>query len=357
MTARTLQIPLLLMTLLTNVPELGSYTRSEATRCTYRIETDSRTNWEIYVLTCSQPSEPSRSLEARISPEAGNNLFSLKIGETELLEQPAELSGLPGVRYGIPILFPTPNRVRESRFVFAGRSFSFPANERTHFIHGLVHSAKWQADSPTVTPDGVVLNTWLDWNASLATFSLFPIRHRLTVSYLLKPEGVRIGFAVLNLEETPLPFGFGLHPYFRILGQRSETRLFVQAQKHMQAEGRLPTGVLEELDGTRYDLRAPASLDALDLDDVYWGMSPSRLASYESVDGGICLSLRASQAFTHMVVYTPRGRPFFCLENQTCSTDAHNLHSRGLSRESHLLVANKGSPVAGWVELKVERIR
>ena len=35
------------------------------------------------------------------------------------------------------------------------------------------------------------------------------------------------------------------------------------------------------------------------------------------------LTLFADDFFTHSVVFTPTGRPFFCIENQSCSTDAH----------------------------------
>ena len=31
-----------------------------------------------------------------------------------------------------------------------------------------------------------------------------------------------------------------------------------------------------------------------------------------------------------------------CMENQTRSTDAHNLYAKGLEKEAHLLIAEKG---------------
>jgi aldose 1-epimerase len=40
--------------------------------------------------------------------------------------------------------------------------------------------------------------------------------------------------------------------------------------------------------------------------------------------------------FTHLVHYTPRGERFFCLENQTCSTDVHNLHAKGFTEAAGL---------------------
>jgi len=49
-----------------------------------------------------------------------------------------------------------------------------------------------------------------------------------------------------------------------------------------------------------------------------------------------------------MVVYTQQPA-FFCVENQTCSTDAHNLYARGLKDISHLLTVRPGSKDTGWV--------
>jgi aldose 1-epimerase len=50
-----------------------------------------------------------------------------------------------------------------------------------------------------------------------------------------------------------------------------------------------------------------------------------------------------------MVIYTPPGEPFFCLENQTCSTDAHNLYDKGFREESGLRFAGAGAVAAGTV--------
>jgi aldose 1-epimerase len=42
------------------------------------------------------------------------------------------------------------------------------------------------------------------------------------------------------------------------------------------------------------------------------------------------------------VVYTPPPAPFFCVENQSCSTNAHNLHNEGLVAEASLSILNPG---------------
>ncbi|MCI0421244.1 MAG: aldose 1-epimerase, partial [Acidobacteria bacterium] len=319
------------------------------------VERDTKTGWSIAVLKYSDPSDAARSLEARIVPEAGSNLYSLKIGGTELLVQPTEWGTTPSLRYGFPVLFPTPNRVRDSKFIFDGHTYSFPPNERTNFIHGLVHKLAWQAGTASADKKSAAVESYLDWDSSQEGFKLFPIKHRLSLRFTLDAQGVKLAFTVENRDAKRLPFGFAFHPWFQILGSRAETYLRVPAQKHMEAEGLLPTGKLEDLQGTPYDLREPVSLEALKLDDVYWGLTPERIPGYEARDKGVKVSLGASPEFTHMVVYTPPGRPFFCMENQTCSTDAHNLHAKGLEKEAHLLIVEKGKKVSGWVYVKVER--
>ena len=319
------------------------------------VERDPKTGWNVGVLKYTDPGDEKANLEARIAVEAGSNLYSLKIGGTELLVQPAEWGTTPSLRYGFPVLFPTPNRVRDSKFTFDGQTYAFPANERTHFIHGLVHKLVWKAGAASSDSESASVETHLDWDSRQPDFALFPINHRLSLRFTLDAHGVKLAFTVDNQDTKRLPFGFAFHPWFQILGARAETYLRVPAQKHMEAEGLLPTGKLEDLAGTPYDLRQPVSLEALKLDDVYWGLAPERIPGYESRDKGLTVSLGASPEFTHMVVYTPPGKPFFCMENQTCSTDAHNLYAKGLEKEAHLLVVDEGKKRSGWVYVGVER--
>lgn len=321
---------------------------------TATLHRDSQTGWRVATLQYDG-GDPKRRLEARIAVEAGSNLYSLKVGGIELLVQPEEWGATPSLRFGFPVLFPTPNRVRDSQFIFEGLTYRFPANERTHFIHGLVHKLSWNAGATSADEKSAWLETDLEWTSNQAEFKLFPIEHRLSLRFTLDRRGVKMRFTVENRDPRRLPFGFAFHPWFKVLGNRSDTYLHVPAQKHMEAEGLLPTGRLEDLAGTPYDLREPVSLARLQLDDVYWGLAPERIPSYEARKEGIEVRLGGSPEFTHMVVYTPVGKPYFCMENQTCSTDAHNLYAKGFQKESHLLIARPGEKVSGWIYVEVER--
>jgi aldose 1-epimerase len=150
-----------------------------------------------------------------------------------------------------------------------------------------------------------------------------------------------------------LPFGLAIHPYFRIIGPRESIRLQVPAKKWMESIEQMPTGRLIDLAGGPVDLCKPRSLSGLDLDDVYWGADPDRqqIIYYDQI--GKKVTLTASDFFTHCVVYTPAGKPFFCIENQSCSTDAHNLYARGLEEAAHLTILDPGESLTASVVIAV----
>jgi aldose 1-epimerase len=323
----------------------------------WKEERDAATGWTVWRLDYSDPHEARNSQSVRICPEVGANLFSYLLGGTELLHSPAELKSLQRSGGGTPVLYPTPNRIRNGRFTFEGREFAFSDDGRTS-LHGLVLRLPWHFekpvfDGPGPAADGVSLKLWVDFEPGVPHFDRFPIRHRLELTYRLRAQGLIAEFAVLNHDAAKLPFGVALHPYFKVLGNREHTFLHVPAERKMEATpDLLPTGILLPLDGEPFDLRRPRPLSELFLDDVFWGMRPDRPAGYEVRDMGVRVTLPASADFTHMVVYTPAERPFFCLENQTCSTDAHNLYARGLPVESSLLIVEPGGSWTGWVEFR-----
>jgi len=65
--------------------------------------------------------------------------------------------------------------------------------------------------------------------------------------------------------------------------------------------------------------------------------------------------MSASDDFTHLVVYTPKDAAWFCVENQTCSTDAHNLYDQGLKSESNLIVVEPGKTRSGYAEFQMSK--
>jgi aldose 1-epimerase len=121
----------------------------------------------------------------------------------------------------------------------------------------------------------------------------------------------------------------------------------------MEAEDLMPTGRLVDIEDGPADLRVPIKLSDLDIDDVFWGMEEEHPATIYYDDIGKKLTLHAADFFTHCVVYTPEDQPYFCIENQSCSTDAHNLHVRGFEKAAHLTILDPGTSLTAWIEFRI----
>lgn len=309
--------------------------------------TDAASGFEVWTIK-------SGRTELKFAPAAGANPYSLKFEGRELLRTPKSLKELPGFGYGNPLLYPTPNRVRDAKFTFDGKTFQFPANNKSNFLHGLVHSAPWKVTGNVRTTDGIGKVCSLQFAPGTEHYRLFPFKHDLTMAYQVTDGKVKLSYHVINTGDKPLPFGFAFHPWFLYLGERSNTYLTIPATHHMHAVEQLPSGKLEDLTGSPFDARKPLSLKGFVIDDVYFGMSPNKPVVIDHRDARLRLSLQGSADFTHLVVYTPDAE-WFCVENQTCSTDAHNLHAKGLVKESHLQIVEPGKHLGGSVEIRIEK--
>lgn len=304
---------------------------------------DEATGWPVYTLVQGETT-------VRVVPDAGANAFSLVHEGVEYFRVPKELKRLPGVGFGNPILYPMPNRVRGASFTFEGKVFEFPKNGRGHFIHGLVHSESFSVDSRVEEKDFTSITCSLRFAPGRRAFQYFPIAHVFRVTISVRDDCVRWTYEIDNSEgKSNLPFGVGFHPYVIYQASREQTFLRVPATHWMESNQQLPSGDLRTLDGHPLDARKFRSLEGFNADDVFFGMTPDQPARIEFRDVGRSITFRASKDFTHLVVWTPN-RPYFGIENQTCSTDAHNLTSEGKGDAAHLQICPPGEKLTGFVE-------
>lgn len=314
---------------------------------------DESTGWTIYTIS-------NGKTEARIAPEAGCNVFSIKHDGIELLGQAPSMKEVAGFHHGNPILYPSPNRVRDSQFTFENRTYKFTPNDGKNFLHGIVHNAAWEVVDTITEKDEVTLQCRLNFKPGSKLYDLFPLNHSLKYDVSVKDGSVTCRFTVDNSTgKEAIPFGFALHPWFLYQGARKQTYLTVPAGQHMELdetrpEELLPSGKLTNVTGGRFDCQSGRSLDGWIVDDVWYGMTPDKPARIEFRDKKISVELKATEEFTHLVVYTPADQPWFCVENQTCSTDAHNLHSKGVAAPSHLLIVPPGKSKSGAVEFRIQ---
>ncbi len=306
------------------------------------------------VLCMWEEEDRYRKSEIRLFPGMGANLYSYMVDGIEYLHQ-APMPVIGKKFFGIPLLYPFPNRVRNCRFTFDGVEYVLPDNDGGRSLHGLVSDAPFELQTPVVTDDSVSAVASIEIVPGHPLYSIFPISNRLDVTFGLSFNGLTMNFKVTNLDEKKrFPFGLGIHPYFNVHGTKKQVRIQVPAKKWMEAVSLMPTGKLLNLDKGPADLSDPTVLAGLNLDDVWYGMDVMKPMTiyYDALSRKLCLY--ASNIFTHSVVYTPPFESFFCMENQTNATDCHNLHTKGFVDESHLLILDPGQSITGTIMMKVE---
>jgi aldose 1-epimerase len=300
----------------------------------------------------------------RIAPSVGCNVVSFAVDGVEYLQGPADLKtalssrgvgDLSAFNFGVPIMYPMPNRVRDAKFVFEGRTYSFKPNAGPNFMHGLVHSVGWESLGRSEKPGSVSAHFRLDFKPGTPWYDAFPLRHMLKLTIRAAERSVRWEYSVDNtMGDKPVPFGFGLHPWFRYVDPRSRTTLTLPADSKMEATDWLPTGKWLPLDAN-HQLRKGCSLDGFVEDGLYSGLTSGKPTTIDFLDRKTRIALSASDDFRHVVVYSPANQPYFCIENQTAATDAHNLYSQGLKGPSGLIVVPPGKSHSGAVEYSVSK--
>jgi aldose 1-epimerase len=261
-------------------------------------------------------------------------------------------------------LFPFPNRIRDGRFSWDGKTYQLPCNDSTGkmAIHGFACRRPWRV----VGSGADATAAWVtgEFRGSLDApdcVALWPADYVLRVTYRLSKNCLRVEAEVANPDMKPLPFGLGYHPYFRLPftpeGKSDDCRVSVAARSCWKLEDCLPTGERLPVDAKR-DLNNPRRYGDLQLDDVLTDVpatatDPTGLFECATIEGasGVTLRVHCSPTFRELVVYTPGHRQAFCVEPYTCATDAVNLQARGI--DAGWLVLPPGERWTSVVEMKL----
>jgi len=292
------------------------------------------------------------STVARFAPASGANVFSIEVAGIEYLRRPANMYRFSGLEHGTPVLYPTPNRVRNATFPFGGKQFRLEPNFGPHRIHGLVIGQPWRVVAAGATDTSAYIRSAIAFEPGSALYRQFPFAHELYLEITVTEGAVRWDYEVDNRAgEQAVPFGFGLHPYFLYQGSRDNTFVTLPATHLMEAQDALPSGRLIPASDLDYPLGEPMSIAGRVFDDVFWGMRVGEPAVIDFRDRNREVRLSASADFTHAVLWA-ENVPVLSVENQTSSTDAHNLHAAGFEQAAQLQICAAGEACSGWVEYR-----
>jgi aldose 1-epimerase len=305
----------------------------------FRVNSETRKGRMVHTLH-----DETSGASASVLPSYGFNLFDLRLpvagkvmrvidAAADFVENPRNAG-----RNGIPILFPYPNRVRAGHYAFGGKNYELPITLAPNAIHGFALDAAWDVvEFKATDSEAIVTGQYRISKNTPSMAAHWPADAVLQVRYSLAGRALTMTTTVTNPTDLELPYGFGIHPYFRLPftpgGDLTQTKVVLPAAQFWELDEFLPTGERKPVDD-RLDFRKGQPMKGLKLDDVLTGLSfEGDRCVCRLVDLALGSELRLSfdRSFRELVVYTPPGDGnIISLEPYTQTTDAINLQARGV---------------------------
>ncbi|MFE5483929.1 gluconokinase, GntK/IdnK-type [Streptomyces sp. NPDC056527] len=267
-----------------------------------------------------------RGEQSAVVLQLGGALRDYVVNGRPVLDADSAGSAITGGRG--QLLIPWPNRVRDGRYDFGGRSLQLPVTEveKNNAIHGLLRWTLWKLLART--DDAVMLGT------TLCPQPGYRFLLDVSVEYRLSPEGLVTAVHATNTGRQPAPYGVGQHPYLAVGTDLVDSALLtVPARYLLRTDDRgLPVGQ-EPVDGTPYDFRAARPIGDLRLDTAFTGLDRGpdgratvRLAHPSGLRG---VDLWLGEGTHYVQVYTgdtladaERRRRGVAVEAMSCPPDA-----------------------------------
>ena len=258
-----------------------------------------------------------------VSPAAGGSITrfaSTRGGSTVEWLRPALPDAVANRTAGATSSFPMvpfSNRIQNGTFSLDGRRIQLPQNfqPEPHAIHG--HG--WRNPWNIVSRSDSTLT--IDYHHLAAAW---PWSYRAQQRFSLTATDLRVRFTVTNESSSPMPLGFGLHPYFI---RTPKVRLRATVGRMWRVDD---TAIPDALVAPPNELAFPAdglNPNATILDNNFIGFAGR--ARIEWPEWQARLDLVADPIYSCLVIYTPENRDFFCAEPATNCIDAFNLANQG----------------------------
>ncbi|HXZ10681.1 MAG TPA: aldose 1-epimerase [Paraburkholderia sp.] len=263
------------------------------------------------------------STELRVAPQVGGSIAAYYEGtedgplhwlrpatqEALAARDPLRMASFP--------LLPYCNRIRHARFEFDGRAIdlSGDGNSFAHALHGHAWRRAWAVGERSATS----LSLHLEHRPDPHVTGEWPFRYCAQQRIELVGDTLRVTLSARNLDDRPMPFGMGHHPYYPRT-RNTRVTATVDAMWHADRDV-LPThlGAHPSVEA----LRRGMSADAFDLDNNFTGWGREAVIAWP--DERRQVTLTADARFGQMVVFAPANEPLLCVEPVSNTTDCFNF--------------------------------
>ena len=223
-------------------------------------------------------------------------------------KDPLEMASFP--------LIPFSNRIRNGSFLFQGQEINLPLNfpPEAHTIHGHGWKVPWDVT---------------EVSANMAVIEFRHVPDEWPFSYLarqiftLTDSALTVNLQIINTGKLAMPAGLGMHPYFV---RTPQVTITTKTEKMWINDSETMPLRLESVPETQW-LNQGLFVNQDVLDNLFTGWNRTALISWPEWKAGVRIC--ASTPLDFLILFTPPGADYFCVEPVSNVTDAFNLLARG----------------------------
>lgn len=259
---------------------------------------------------------------AGISPATGGALMYWRNGQTDLMRPalPEAVAEKAADKTAMFPLVPYSNRIRGGFFIYWGIRRIVPPNHPVvpDPLHGEGWQTAWTVDEASE-------------NKAVLSFSHngksgFPFAYAAEEIFELDESGrLSVTLRLTNKGGIPMPCGLGVHPFF----PKDDDTTVTFKTKTVWAHESAPPRERPIKTPPEWQFEKGLKIADLELDTCFGGFDGNAKIAYPS--RGYRIDIDAKTDFNHIVVWSPAGENFFCVEPVTNANDAFNLASRGIA--------------------------
>lgn len=275
-----------------------------------------------------------------LAPEAGGSVVAFKWDGVDVLRpfDPAKGAGAPATDYAAFPLFPFSGRIANGVFAFEGKDYAVPPNfpPEPHAIHGQGWQTAWDITQQT------------EYSITLGykyVGAHWPWAYEAAQIFTLLEDGLQVGLRLTNLSQKRMPAGIGWHPYFPAAGARVLADVSAVWRSGEDMIPAAPSALCRKT-----DLTSERRVERLSLDNAFAAGPAGSRISWADKDQSV--KMTACETLRHLVVYTPEGEDFFCVEPVSHSPNAVN--SEQSAGVTGLKILEPDETLTGTVLLKVD---
>jgi aldose 1-epimerase len=269
------------------------------------------------------------ALRLALRADLGGAIAGLWSADVPVLRS-TEPGDLAGARLaGCYPLAPYAGRLGYRRFRWLGHEHSTAPNfdDSPHSLHGVAWLRAWDVVRASPTEAELAYRHVPDAH--------WPFAFELLQRFVLTPEALEVQLTITNRSAQPQPVGLGWHPYFP---KRHRSRVHIELSERWESDATgLPTRRVPQsgIDG---------DVAHLAFDHCFEGWhGPAQLRDEK-------LAVRLSSSLPYLVVYTPEGKPYYCVEPVSHVSNALHM-AEPAAHGLHALAP--GASFGAWMKLEV----